>query len=166
MRKTILQTQRLLMCQAKEEDFSILYKIIFSQSEVTKFLWEGTLNKQKANEFFIKEFAFDSSFGFAPLFEKATQNLIGYAGILPFSFEHYKGFEFGYILAKEYWHKGYASEIAKAQIAFIQKNYPLQSIFATTHPKNIASQKVLLKQGMQPLKKVQLLRGERILFVL
>ena len=166
MRKVILQTPRLLMCQAKKEDFAWLYETIFSNKDVCEFLWGKTLSKKEANEFFVKKFALKSTFGFAPLFEKLSQNLIGYGGILPFAFENLKGFEFGYVLAKAYWHKGYASEIAKAQIAFIQKKFSNTPIFATTHPQNIASQKILQKAGMYLLQKAKMQRGERLIFVL
>ena len=69
-------------------------------------------------------------------------------------------------MAKEFWNKGYANEIAKAQIDFIKHNFKNASIFATVHPKNIASQKILLKQGMHCVKMAKISRGERLIFSL
>ena len=77
------------MTNAKESDFILLYEKIFSNKEVCQFLWGRSLNIKEAEKFFLKEFAFNSSLGFAPLLKRDSQTIIGYAGILPFNFYNY-----------------------------------------------------------------------------
>lgn len=58
-----------------------------------------------------------------------------------------KEHEIGYRLLKKHWGKGYATEIAKAMIRYGFDHLKLDEIFATTHPDNLVSQKVLEKVG-------------------
>lgn len=58
-----------------------------------------------------------------------------------------KEHEIGYRLLKKYWGKGYATEMAKAMIAYGFDHLKLDDLFATTHPENLVSQKVLEKAG-------------------
>lgn len=60
--------------------------------------------------------------------------------------------EIGFHIIKDYWNKGYATEAAMAckNYAFEVLNYP--KIFSYTTIRNIPSQKVAEKIGMQPYK--------------
>ncbi len=67
-------------------------------------------------------------------------------------FDDYKdvdGYEFGYMLEVESWRKGYATEIASAQIKKIEELFAKSTIFATTHPDNVVSRHILQKVGMK-----------------
>jgi RimJ/RimL family protein N-acetyltransferase len=57
--------------------------------------------------------------------------------------------ELGYRLRQEYWGQGYASEAARALVAFGFATLGLHRIFAMCHPENDASQRVMQKIGMQ-----------------
>lgn len=61
----------------------------------------------------------------------------------------------GYGIKKEYWKKGIATIAVKKALKFIKEEMKLHAVEATTHKKNIASQKVLLKNGF---KKVGLMK--------
>ena len=65
--------------------------------------------------------------------------LMGFAGILEFEYKNTKEYEFGFVLAKDFWGKGYATKIGKAQIDFAFRDMGLKRIYALTNPKNIAS---------------------------
>jgi [ribosomal protein S5]-alanine N-acetyltransferase len=56
--------------------------------------------------------------------------------------------EIGYHLLPKFWHGGYASEAAIACKDFAFKNNLSESLISIIHPKNIASQKVAIKNGM------------------
>ena len=73
-------------------------------------------------------------------------DLIGWNGLqyLPETDE----VEVGYLLSKQFWGRGYATEGAKASIQFGFENFNFGEIIGLTHPKNSASQNVLKKCGM------------------
>jgi ribosomal-protein-alanine N-acetyltransferase len=53
----------------------------------------------------------------------------------------------GYAVKKEFRGKGVASTALKKALKFIKEEMKMHAVEATAHPKNIASQKVLLKNG-------------------
>jgi RimJ/RimL family protein N-acetyltransferase len=57
--------------------------------------------------------------------------------------------EVGYRLVPEAWGKGYATEGAKALVAYGFDTLTLVRIVGVTYPENVASQRVLLKAGLR-----------------
>ena len=56
--------------------------------------------------------------------------------------------ELGYVLARDQWGHGYATEVARRLIVFGFNELGLRRITATCHPDNFASARVLEKAGM------------------
>jgi ribosomal-protein-alanine N-acetyltransferase len=77
--------------------------------------------------------------------DKAEGRLIGYAGIRSLEGQA----ELVYLLAKEYWGMGLATEVALAclKYGFTEKRFP--SILALTRPRNVRSRRVMEKIGMR-----------------
>ncbi|MEK6751462.1 MAG: GNAT family N-acetyltransferase [Chloroflexota bacterium] len=77
---------------------------------------------------------------------RETGQIIGWNGLefLPDTNE----VEVGYLLSRDFWGKGIATESANAAIEFGIKKMGLQEIIGLTHPENIASQRVLEKSGL------------------
>jgi [ribosomal protein S5]-alanine N-acetyltransferase len=73
--------------------------------------------------------------------------LIGSIELRVVSFEHRRG-EIGYVLARESWDLGYATEATRRLLAFGFKELGLHKISATCDPENRASVAVLRKNGM------------------
>jgi RimJ/RimL family protein N-acetyltransferase len=63
------------------------------------------------------------------------------------SSEHRRG-EIGYVLAREFWGHGYATEAARRLLTFGFDELDLHKITATCDPENRASVAVLTKNGM------------------
>jgi len=57
--------------------------------------------------------------------------------------------EVGYLLSKQFWGRGFATEGAKASLKFGFEQLALKRIIGLTHPDNEASQKILLKCGLE-----------------
>jgi ribosomal-protein-alanine N-acetyltransferase len=74
--------------------------------------------------------------------------LIGAAHLKFTDAEHRQG-ELGYVLAKDSWGFGYATEVARRLIAFGFDELGMERIMATCHPENLASARVLVKAGMR-----------------
>ncbi len=135
----------------QSEDIQILYEKIFSNKDVMNYafsqkIFSSNETKEFINNYFAKE---HSNIGLAPIFEKQNNNLIGFAGILECNYLDKNDFEFGFILAKEFWNQGYATEIGKAQINFAFEKLKLNSILALTNKDNFQSKKVLTKLNMK-----------------
>ena len=77
---------------------------------------------------------------------KNEPKLIGTVVFLNFKKEHYRA-EFGYALHPDHWGKGIMDEVAKTVIDYGFKVLKLHSMEANINPENIASQKLLEKNG-------------------
>jgi ribosomal-protein-alanine N-acetyltransferase len=82
------------------------------------------------------------------IIHKADNRLIGCCGLIPQEVEGQQETEMGYVLAKEYWGQGLATEAA-----FAVRNYGFEQlgcdrIVALINPKNLASQNVARKIGL------------------
>jgi [ribosomal protein S5]-alanine N-acetyltransferase len=76
-----------------------------------------------------------------------AERLIGSIELRVVSFEHRRG-EIGYVLAREWWGLGYATEATRRLLAFGFDQLGLHKISATCDPENRASVAVLTKNGM------------------
>jgi len=159
----ILETNRLILRHYQDSDKSELSKIC-SDNEVMKFVFNGVVVKEQFDEFIKKYFAVaNTSIGLGTMCIKATDEIIGFAGLHHFEEFEKSGIEFGFVIAKDFWGNGYATEIGNAQIEFGRKlGYP--SMFATVHPENVESIRLLKKLGLTEIKRTRIDRGERIIF--
>lgn len=69
--------------------------------------------------------------------------------------------EVGYRLDKKFWGQGYATEIGSCLMDYGFSKLKLNEVYATTHPDNIVSQKVLLKMGMKNLGDIDFYGGSK-----
>jgi len=58
--------------------------------------------------------------------------------------------DFGYILCRSHWQRGFASEAASAVVAWAIAQPAIYRVWATCHPDNVASARVLEKAGLRP----------------
>ncbi len=79
---------------------------------------------------------------------KETDEMIGQCGLTMQQWNDRQVLEIGYLLQKVYWHKGYATEAAKAcrEYAFTKLN--AEEVFSIIRDTNFASQNVALRNGM------------------
>lgn len=54
----------------------------------------------------------------------------------------------GYALARAHWGKGYATEAARAAVAWLLSTHEVDELWASTKPDNVGSRRVLEKLGM------------------
>jgi RimJ/RimL family protein N-acetyltransferase len=77
-----------------------------------------------------------------------AMQLIGWCGLEMISPENGEA-EIGYALHRSYWRHGYMTEAAQAMINVGFADLQLHRIFATCHPENLGSIRVLEKLGMR-----------------
>lgn len=82
-----------------------------------------------------------------PLVEKATGRVVGHCGLLDKDVDGRLEIELVYVLAKEVWGRGYATEAATALREYAIKDLGLVRLIALIEPENTASIRVAEKVG-------------------
>lgn len=148
-RPPVLESERLLLREQTVEDALAVFKLR-SDEEVMKYVplaRPKSINDiytlmEEIHEGFLKE----ENLGWAITLKEAPDVLIGFIGFPKFDFQHFRA-EVGYMLAPGFWGKGLGTEALSLMVKFGFEELGLHSMFAVIDPDNIASAKVLLKQG-------------------
>ncbi|HEY8336315.1 MAG TPA: GNAT family N-acetyltransferase [Tardiphaga sp.] len=165
----ILTTPRLLLRPACEDDIPILHRRIFSDNVVMRHVFSGSVMSPAESERFVRDhFTFgDRRAGLATLIERASGEVIGFAGLNPCAALGQDDFEIGFVLARSAWGQGFATEIGKAQLRFGLEDLGCARLLALADPHNIASGYALEKLGMRRETEVAIAgRSPRAVFVL
>ena len=95
---------------------------------------------------------------------KSSDLLIGRSGIVPCDVAGTPEIEIGYMLAREQWGQGFATEVARelVRIGFAELGHT--RLIAMTHPDNVGSIRVIEKSGFQFERQVELGKGPRLIF--
>jgi RimJ/RimL family protein N-acetyltransferase len=80
--------------------------------------------------------------------ETAGGRFLGYCELVDLDWRHHRG-EMGFIIAREGWGQGYATEAGAAILAHCASPLGLKRMIARTHVGDIRSEKVLLKLGFE-----------------
>ena len=144
-------TVRLIFDKPAMEDFERFYQIN-SDPETNLFNPAGPMNFEIAEKDFNKMITHwkQHSFGTWAIKEKKNpQFIIGFGGLSHRLYGNEIKLNLGYRFDKDYWGKGYATELAKYAIEFGLNELNKKEIFAIVRPKHIASIKVLEKCNMK-----------------
>jgi len=163
-----VETDRLILRSARPSDLKLLYDRVFSDKDVSRYVFSGgAFTESQGLEFFESKFNFGGSdpYGFCAIEEKQSEDVVGFAGLIPARHLKTKDYEFGYVLAQRFWGKGYATEIAVAQVNWALNVLGLNRVFALVHKENSASIRVLekLKLSQDPAVALEN-QGERLVF--
>jgi len=147
----IITTNRLVLRSVSESDLEQLFDIVFSVPEVMAQAFEGKLlSRKQAAEFFHRSFDHDGNgMQLGVLTLKDCGTIIGFAGLLETTALGIQDFEIGFVLGREYWGRGYATEIGLAQIEYGLERKKCRRLLAFVAPKNEASKSALRKIGMR-----------------
>lgn len=155
--RVTLDTERLHLRPFEPSDLDVYTARIFADSDVMRFLPKRDApareRAQRTMDFFNDHW---NQFPYAPwaVVEKASGELIGQCGLCFIS--EIQETEVLYAFGKEFWGKGYATEAARASVAFGFNQVGLERIIALAVPENSASRKVMEHCGLQYEKEMQL----------
>lgn len=158
----ILESERLLLRRLVMEDLDSLYKL-YSDPEIRQYFPEGVLNYEETKEeleWFLNGHPKHPELGLWATIHKPSGKFIGRCGLLPWTIEGQNEVEIAYLLDKEFWGQGLASEGALAIRDYAFKKLGLPHLVCLIDPKNIASQKVAEKIGMILEKQVDGIDGD------
>jgi len=146
----IFQTERLIVRQYDFETDTENFFSLNGDDDVMRYI-RATKTKEECDVFLKKAIA---AYKINPLIgrwaadEKATGKFVGSFAIIPV--EGSDDIQLGYALLKEYWGKGFASELTKSGLDYYFKNTNADHIYAIADSANIASHNVLLKNSFVP----------------
>lgn len=143
-----IETARLRLRRFTHADLADLARIV-ADPQVMKYLGRvpGPLTRAEAGDFLDSMIAHWSRHGFGrwAVIEKDGGRLIGCAGLR----SHEGGAELVYLLDKDYWGEGRATEAARACLRYGFGVRGFDLIVGFTRPANAASRRVMEKVGMR-----------------
>ena len=122
---------------------------LWCDPEVMRFLG-GPYSAQEVEERLAREAANDAAYGiqYWPVFIDGA--FAGCCGLKPHEPEN-RFYEIGFHFRPPFWGNGYASEAARAVIAYAAETLDAAALFAGHHPENDASRALLTRLGFEQL---------------
>ncbi len=146
----VLETERLLMRHLVPSDLDDLYAL-YRDPEIRRYFPEGTLTRDETKEeleWFLNGHPDHPELGLWATIHKADDRFIGRCGLLPWTIGQHAEVEVAYLLAKEYWGQGLATEAARALVGYGVEHLHLSRLICLIVPGNEASLRVAASIGM------------------
>ena len=143
-----IETERLILRKPRADDASAIFAGWAHDPEVTTHLtWRPHVSVEMTKAMLERVVeAWEQGLRFP--FVIAEKNTIQLVGMIEIRMENHKA-ELGYVLAKEFWGKGYMTEAVRALIDWAFQQPSMYRVYATTSVENFGSQRVMEKAGMQ-----------------
>ncbi len=145
----VAQTSRLILRQLTLDDVEDL-AAIYADPVVMRF-FDGTYTCEKTKQWLqerVFKFYEQRGWGLWATIYKMDNKLIGRCGLTPQLVDGTEEIEIGYLLAKEYWGMGLATEAACFSRDYGLEKLGANRLISLIDPDNIASQKVANKVGL------------------
>ena len=144
----ILETERLYLREINQDDFQSLCRIM--QDNETMYAYEGAFSNEEVQEWLDRQISRykEWNFGLWAVILKETYEMIGQCGLTMQPWKDTQVLEIGYLFERLHWHKGYATEAAKACKKYAVEVLEAKEVCSIIRDTNIASQNVALRNGM------------------
>ena len=145
----MIQTERLLLRRPDPGDAQPIFDRYASDPEVTRYLaWPRHVSIEDAQAFLGYSHAEWRQWGCGPYlaYARSDGRLLGSTGL---AFESRDVASTGYVLARDAWGAGYATEMLRAMIA-VARGIGLRRLYAVCHVDHLASARVMEKGGLAP----------------
>jgi len=141
-----LQSERLGFRKWSGADTDLAWEL-WGDSEVTRFIG-GPFSREQVQRRLHQEIELDLEYGiqYWPIFSLETGVHIGCCGLRPYRLEQ-QIYELGFHICRNHWGCGYASESARATIAYAFEDLCAAGLFAGHNPANEPSRALLRKLG-------------------
>jgi RimJ/RimL family protein N-acetyltransferase len=153
---TILTTERLRLVPFTDEHLDGL-SVLNSDPEVMRYISGRSETRDETVVFVerVKQRWIEFGYSWWSFIEKDSGELIGAGALQNLRREAMASpdptcpLEIGWRLRRDYWHKGMASEAARAIAGFAFDTVHADELYAVCHPDNVASINVMQRLGMQ-----------------
>jgi ribosomal-protein-alanine N-acetyltransferase len=146
----ILNTQRLWLRHLEPDDLEPLYAL-YRDPEIRKFYPDGTRTREEIKaelEWFLHGHPRHPQLGLWATVERTTGEFLGRCGLLPWHIQGRDEVELAFMIKKERWREGLASEAALGIIRHAQDVLDLRRLVCLVTPGNTASVGVAQKVGL------------------
>lgn len=146
----ILETERLVLRRLLPDDLDRLFEL-YRDPEIRRYFPEGTLTYEETKEeleWFLNGHPRHPELGLWATIHKDTGEFIGRCGLLPWTINGRAEVEVAYLLAKEYWGQGLATEAAQAIVDYAFDRLHLTRLICMIYAENQASIGVATRIGM------------------
>lgn len=146
----ILETPRLILRRLTLDDLDAL-AALYRDPVVRQYYPEGTLTRAESKEeleWIIDVYYGKYGYGLWATILKETGEFIGRCGLLPWTLEGRFEVEVAYMLAKEHWGRGLATEAARGIVDYAVHQLHFTRLICLIDADNGASQAVARKIGM------------------
>ncbi len=149
----VCESERVFLHPYTQADFAALHKIVSNKQ--TMYAWGQGFSKKQSQEWLDKQLAHYQQYGFGiwAIIEKQSGAIIGNAGLnhteISLKGKTQKIVEIGYLLHRDFWGKGYGSEVARMCVKYGFETLGLEEVYCLIKEDNTASIKVAKKLEMQ-----------------
>jgi RimJ/RimL family protein N-acetyltransferase len=161
----ILETERLFLRRLVMDDLDAL-AALYRDRDVRKYFPEGdhgilTLEETREElEWFLNGHPVHPELGLWGTIHKETGRFIGRCGLLPWTIEGHEEVEIAYLLDKDFWGEGLATEAAMGIKKYAFEKLQLARLICLIDPQNLASRRVAEKIGMKIERQVDGIDGD------
>ncbi|NLU51534.1 MAG: GNAT family N-acetyltransferase [Clostridiaceae bacterium] len=144
----MIESKRLILRKIMRDDFELLAKML--KDIDVMYAWEHAFSDEEINNWIINQLKryHEDGIGYLLAIDKNTNETVGQIGLLRQLINGEKCWGIGYILCKEHWGKGYATEGAKACLGYAFNVLDADKVICDIRPQNIASINVAKRLGM------------------
>ena len=154
----ITETERLILREFTLDDAEDFFRI-YTDAETMRFQVLPENYSVEVERYYlarhIENYYETLGFGIWAVILKKNNRLIGRCGLVCQPLEGGEAIEVSYLIEREFWNQGFASEAASATLKLGFEKYNLQRIVAFIDPRNTASARVAEKIGMRFERKVE-----------
>ncbi|RMF17756.1 MAG: N-acetyltransferase [Gammaproteobacteria bacterium] len=157
----LLTTERLILRTFSPDDFEV-YAALMADPRLMEYVGDGkpqTRGQAWANLALLMGHWHMRGYGLWAVVLRDSGRLIGRCGL--WHPEGWPGVEIGWMLAREYWGQGYATEAASAVLAYAQQQRLAESLVSLIHPSNARSIAVAQRLGGR-FERTLPLRGQHV----
>lgn len=143
-----MKSQRLIFERYSEADFDTFFRLV-SDAQIMKMILGRPLFEDEARVRFQNMLSINqinTKIGHYKVIDISTGKTIGQAKL---EMTEINQAEIGYLIIPEYWKKGYGTEMAQTLVELSRNIAEIYSLIAIIDPENIASKRILEKQGFQ-----------------
>lgn len=144
----ILETERLSLRELTQDDYPALCRIL--QDERVMYAYEGAFSDAEVQEWLDRQLARYEKWGFGlwAAVLKETGEVIGQCGLTMQLWKEREVLEIGYLFRRDCWHRGYATEAARACKAYAFEKLEAEEVCSIIRDINEASKRVAIRNGM------------------
>jgi ribosomal-protein-alanine N-acetyltransferase len=146
----ILNTERLVLRHLESGDLDSLYAL-YRDPEIRRYYPDGTrtLDETKAElDGFLHGHPRHQRLGLWATVERSTGEFLGRCGLLPWHIQGNDEVELAFMIKKQRWREGFATESARGIIQYAHEVLGLRRLVCLVMPGNAASAGVATKVGM------------------